>query len=66
MDMKRLGISCLLATIILIVFSILIYPTINYYTYFETNGHKYPVKINRLTGSSQMLSPDGWQEMKKN
>jgi hypothetical protein len=57
--MKKL-LYCVASIIIIISFGIFIYPGIYKYDKLEQN---YPVKINRLTGSTQILRGNGWQDM---
>jgi hypothetical protein len=49
--------------LIIIVFSLLIHPTLYYYTTTEFNGNSYVIKVNRVTGSAYTLYPLGWSEM---
>ncbi|MBA9088647.1 hypothetical protein FHR92_005165 [Fontibacillus solani] len=50
----------LLSIVSIICFGLFIYPGI--YKYDKLN-QKYPVKINRFTGNTQVLYPDGWADM---
>lgn len=52
-------ITCILSVIIIASFSLFIYPGM--YKYDKLH-QEYPVKINRLTGSTQILTEKGWQD----
>ncbi|WP_145949184.1 hypothetical protein [Paenibacillus sp. Y412MC10] len=52
--------------LLMVAFSLLIYPTPYRYLEFEysNNGGKVPVKLNVITGKTQVFSPQyGWQEI---
>lgn len=46
-------------TVVIILIFIFIYPTIYRYDKYE---EKIPIRINRITGKTEMFSADGWQE----
>jgi hypothetical protein len=52
-------------SIVLVLMIVFVYPTPFYYTHIKINDFELPVKINRLTGSSQMLDQSGWSKMEK-
>lgn len=52
----------------MVIFSLLIYPTPYRYLEFEynDNGGKVPVKVNTITGKTEVFTPmNGWTEVKK-
>lgn len=57
---KNRIISFILAIVLIIVFGIFIYPGI--YKYDKLNQNL-PVKINRLTGDTKVLTANGWTDM---
>lgn len=58
--MKSKIISFVMAILFIIVFGIFIYPGI--YKYDKLNQN-IPVKINRFTGSTQILTVNGWKSV---
>lgn len=56
--MKNLGL--IFGGVVVLLLGIFVWPTM--YRYDKLNM-KYPVRINRLTGATQVLYPDGWQPM---
>ncbi len=58
--LKNRVISFLMAVILIIVFGIFIYPGIYKYDKLRQNM---PVKINRLTGDTKVLTITGWANM---
>lgn len=53
--------------LLMVAFSLLIYPTPYRYLEFEynDNGGRVPVKVNVITGKTQVFTPlYGWQEIK--
>jgi hypothetical protein len=48
--------------LIVLMFALFVYPTL--YKYDKLN-QRFPVKINRITGTTEVLTPTGWEEMSK-
>jgi len=46
--------------LIVVLFSILVYPTPYQYTEYHVNGNQFTVKINRFTGETFLFSKEGW------
>lgn len=55
--MKFSKLSYIIIPVSIILFGLLVYPTLYKYDKLE---QKYPVKINRITGEAQILRGDGW------
>ena len=52
-----------LAILLLLLFMYFIYPT--RYIYLEARLVEYPVRVDRLTGEAEFLTPYGWQHAKQ-
>ncbi|MGG1638256.1 hypothetical protein [Paenibacillus sp. NRS-1760] len=55
--MKFSKMSYIIVPVSIILFGLLVYPTLYKYDKLE---QKYPVKINRITGEAKILREDGW------
>lgn len=49
--------SFILSVLLIVVFSLLVYPTIYKYVEADYNGNNYPIKINRFTGETFVYVP---------
>lgn len=58
--MKNKVVLSILALLCIVSFGLFIYPGLYKYDKLQ---QQYPVKINRLTGSTQVLFPNGWRSM---
>ncbi|KTD86318.1 hypothetical protein [Paenibacillus etheri] len=64
--MKKIILYVLGFLFVIVLFSLLIYPTPYRYLEFEydNNGGKVPVKINTITGKTETFTPmNGWTEV---
>ena len=52
------------AAIILLAFAYFVWPTPWRWDHYTLGARTFPVKINRITGSGQMLTDSGWEDMK--
>lgn len=62
---KRGAILVCLGIGIVICFLLTVWPTIYRYDHINTRGSVSPVRVNRLTGKTEILYPIGWQEAAK-
>jgi hypothetical protein len=60
--LKREAIKYLFLLTVVLLIAIFVYPTIYHYDKLE---QKYPVRINRLTGKTEVLYRDGWKDTTK-
>lgn len=61
--MKKIVIRYLAITIIVVLFGVFIYPTMYKY---DKMDQKWPVRINRITGKTEVLNQAGWQALSSN
>jgi hypothetical protein len=56
----------LLSLVVLGLFACYVWPTFYRYDHFQFHEVTFPVRIHRVTGRAEMLSPQaGWYEMKE-
>lgn len=60
--MKSKNLIVIISSVVVLLTLFFIYPTV--YKYDKIN-QKFPVRINRITGSTQILYMDGWQSVDK-
>lgn len=47
--------------VIVVCFAFLVWPTVYQYEHIEASGTSYPIRIHRLSGQTDFLTPSGWK-----